>query len=101
MEVMEQFLPMALQAMNSLSVEDTEWLIKALRGIRKKWFVQMLCDRVDTLPEVFFMPLVRAAIYETDPSYNRDFVNPCIRIFGRRPASEALLDFVSTGTIDF
>lgn len=98
MEVIEQFIPMALQAMATISAEDTEWLIKGLQDTRKKWFVQLLCARVDTLPDDFFMPLVRAAVYEDDPSYNRDFVNPCIRIFGRRRASEALLDFVSTGT---
>jgi hypothetical protein len=98
MEVIEQFMPMALQAMTSISAEDTDWLIKALRDRRKKWFVQLLCARVDNLPEEFFMPLVQAAVYEEDPSYNRSFVNPCINVFGRRRVSEALLNFVSTGT---
>lgn len=98
MEVIEQFMPMALEAMASISTEDTEWLIKGLRDRKKKWFVQLLCARSDTLPEDFFMPLVRAAVYEDDPSYNREFVNPCIRIFGVRRVSEALLNYVSTGT---
>jgi hypothetical protein len=96
--VIEQFMPMALQAMASISSEDIEWLIQGLRNGRKKWFVQLLCARVDTLPDDFFMPLVRAAVYEEDPSYNRDFVDPCIRIFGVRRVSEALLNFVATGT---
>jgi hypothetical protein len=98
MEVIEQFMPMALDSMASISAEDTEWLIKGLRDGRKKWFVQLLCARVDTLSEDFFMPLVRAAVYEEDPSYNREFVNPSVRIFGARRVGEALLNFVSTGT---
>jgi hypothetical protein len=91
MDAFEQFMPMALQAMASLSAEDIAWLIRALRGSRKKWFVQLLCERVDTLPDDFFMPLVWAADYEEDPSYNREFVRPCIRIFGQRRVSETLL----------
>jgi hypothetical protein len=98
MEVIEQFMPRALDAVASTSAEDIEWLINGLRDGKKKWFVQLLCARSDILPEDFFMPLVRAAVYEDDPSYNRDFVDPCIRIFGVRRVSEALLNFVSTGT---
>ncbi len=98
LEMIEQFMPMAVQAMASISAQDIEWLIVGLRDRRKKWFVQLICARCETLPDDFFMPLVRAAVYEDDPSYNREFINPCIRIFGRRRASEALLDFVSSGT---
>ena len=53
MEVIEQFIPMALEAMSSISAEDTEWLIKGLRDSRKKWFVQLLCARSDTLLMIF------------------------------------------------
>ena len=97
-EAIEELVSSVLPSLVSFSTEDTRWIIKSLSSYRKKWFVQLLFDSVELLPDDFFLPLVKAAIYETDPSYNREFVYPCIRIFGRRRTSEALLEFVSTGT---
>jgi len=50
------------------------------------------------LPEPFFAALVRAAIHDPDPSFNRQFVEPLLAAFGRRRVQEALLETLTTGT---
>jgi len=48
--------------------------------------------------EAWFDPLVRAAIYEPDPSFNRELVEPALAVFGRRRVQMALLEYLRTGT---
>ncbi|MFD0631633.1 hypothetical protein [Catenulispora yoronensis] len=50
------------------------------------------------LSEDFFEPLIGAAVYEPDPSFNRWFVEPAINAFGRRRVRVELLTFLRTGT---
>jgi hypothetical protein len=50
------------------------------------------------LPESYFVPLLRAAIYEADPSWNRDFLTPALRAFGHRKVQEVLLQYLEQGT---
>jgi hypothetical protein len=48
-------------------------------------------------PECFDL-LVRAAVYDPNPSFNRQLVEPGLRLFGRRRVQEALLAYLRTGT---
>ena len=57
--------------------------------VRKRW---------EHLPEAYFVPLLRAAIYEADPSWNKDFLTPAFRAFGHRKVQEALLQYLEQGT---
>jgi len=41
---------------------------------------------------------MRLAVYEANPSFNRSFIEPCLRAFGYRPVLEALLDYLKYGT---
>ncbi|WP_086840237.1 hypothetical protein [Amycolatopsis kentuckyensis] len=50
------------------------------------------------LPEPFFGVLVRAAVHDPDPSFNRQFVEPLRAAFGTRRTQEALLEVLTTGT---
>ncbi len=50
------------------------------------------------LPEPFFDPLVRAAVHDPDPSFDRQFVEPLLAAFGARRTQEALLGIFATGT---
>lgn len=50
------------------------------------------------LPEPFFAALVRAAVHDPNPSFNRQFVEPLRRAFGARRTQEALLEVLATGT---
>jgi hypothetical protein len=43
-------------------------------------------------------PLLRAAVYETNPSYNRFFVEPCVRCAGWQKTTQGLLGFLASGS---
>ena len=49
------------------------------------------------VPKRAFVPMLRAAIEECDPSFNRIFVEPCARAHGRRATIEVLLDYLDRG----
>ncbi|GAA4736269.1 hypothetical protein [Phytohabitans rumicis] len=46
----------------------------------------------------WFAPLVRAAVYDPNPSYNRRLIEPALKAFGRRRVQAAVLDYLRTGT---
>jgi hypothetical protein len=70
----------------------TSWRSAARRAIR-----QELKERAH-LPEEFFGPLIRAGIYDPDPSFNRQFIEPAVTAFGRRRVKIALIHMLRTGT---
>jgi hypothetical protein len=83
--------------------EDARWLIEALRqdGERRegpKWCAASLFRQSESIAEVFFVPLLDAAVDEVDPSDNRSFVEPCMKHFGPRRVNEYLLSIVESGT---
>lgn len=55
-------------------------------------------DYLSDLPEPFFGALLRAAVHDPDPSFNRQFVEPLRVAFGPRRTQEALLEVLRTGT---
>jgi hypothetical protein len=50
------------------------------------------------VPKRAFATMLRAAVEERDPSFNRLYVEPCVRGYGRRATVEALLRFLEEGT---
>ena len=48
------------------------------------------------VPKRLLEPFLQAAIHETNPSFNRQFVEPCIASFGHRRVNEYLLDVVES-----
>jgi hypothetical protein len=70
----------------------TTWQSAARRLIR-----QELKER-DHLPEEFFGPLIMAGVYDSDPSFNRQFIGPAVTAFGRRRVRIALIEVLRTGT---
>jgi hypothetical protein len=50
------------------------------------------------VPEEWFEPLIRAAVHEPDPSFNRQLVEPAVTAFGRRRVQLALIVYLDTGT---
>jgi hypothetical protein len=68
------------------------WQSAARRSIR-----QELKGR-GHLPEEFFDPLVMAGVYDSDPSFNRQFIEPAVTAFGRRRVKTALIEVLRTGT---
>ncbi|MEH1922688.1 hypothetical protein [Nostoc sp.] len=75
----------------SASEEDINWFIQALADEQRKLFVVFMFNKVAQsapkhLKEVLFSPIIRAAVYERNPSFNRSFVEPCVIAFGHRLA---------------
>jgi len=50
------------------------------------------------VPEEWFEPLIRAAVHEPDPSFNRQLVAPAVAAFGPRRVQLALIAYLDTGT---
>jgi hypothetical protein len=50
------------------------------------------------LSDASFDVLIKAAVYDPDPSLNRLLVEPALNAFGRRRVRSALLDYLRTGT---
>jgi hypothetical protein len=72
---------------------------------RSRWEWQHLARRViaqamgrPPVREEWFEPLVRAAVYDPDPSFVRQLVEPALTAFGRRRVQLALLEYLRTGT---
>lgn len=68
--------------------------------VGKKHLLAALLEKqkLVNLPPEFFAPLLRIAVYEANPSFNRGFIEPCLRAFGYRKILEALLEYVRYGT---
>jgi hypothetical protein len=50
------------------------------------------------LLQAWFTPLMRVAVYEPDPSFNRWFIEPTLRACGYRRVLEALIAYLEQGT---
>jgi hypothetical protein len=72
---------------------DWEWLVNALQDDRQKWFVAAIFEGYP-VPRRLFAPLLKAAVDEVNPSFNRQFVEPCVKSFGHRAVNEFLLNIV-------
>jgi len=88
----------ARTALQNRRLKDLEWLVAALSNAERKWFVARALARGRQMPRGLFAPMIRAAVYEVNPSLNRQFIEPCIWAFGPRPVNEALLDYLVGGT---
>jgi hypothetical protein len=66
----------------------------------KKQFLAALLGegRDPQLPDTLLPLLMRVAVYEADPSFNRSFIDPCLHAYGARRVQEALLGYLGTGT---
>jgi hypothetical protein len=73
-------------------------------GDERRWGHQVrgalrkACRQELVLPEAAFGVLMKAAVHDPDPSFNRQFVEPALNAFGYRRVRSALLDYLRTGT---
>jgi len=82
-----------------LSETDVQWLTAALADQDRKYFVAFaLRQGPNTAAVPLLEPLLRAAVYETNPSNNRVFVEPCVRGVGWQKTTQDLLGFLASGT---
>ena len=78
--------------------EESDWLRDHLQDQQARNFVALLLEIIETIEEKFFLPLVKAGVYEIDLSFNRQFIEPAVKLFGHRRVKEALLEFINSGT---
>ena len=76
---------------------DWRWLTDSLKDDNVKWFVAAVFKNYP-VPKRLLDPFLRAAIHEANPSFNRQFVEPCIESYGHRRVNEFLLNVVEAGS---
>ena len=74
-----------------------EFLEDALHEQARKWLMAEVFSEA-SVPLRFLSAMLRAAVYEVDPSFNGYFVKPCIASHDHRVVHEALLDYVEKGS---
>lgn len=79
------------------SDKDISTLIYFLLDNDKKWFVAHLLDNLDVFPIDLLQPMLLAAVNESDPSFNNEFVKPCRRVFDYVDIQNILLDTFRNG----
>jgi hypothetical protein len=79
------------------SDNDVETLKEFLLDNNKKWFVAHLLDNLDTFPVELLRPMLNAAVDESDPSFNNEFIKPCRRVFDYVDIQRILLDIFRRG----
>jgi hypothetical protein len=86
------------QRFTPLQRDDIEWFKQALSDDTKNRFVAFVFSFLNIpLPDDLYEIMLRTAVYEIDPSYNRWFVDPCIEAFGLRRVNHSLLEVVRNG----
>ncbi len=88
-EIVERF--------KSLTAVEHKWLLSHLDDGPRSFFVSLVLNGTEKIGEDFFQPLIRAGVYEVDPSLNRRFIEPAVKHFGNRRVKEALLEFIDKG----
>jgi hypothetical protein len=92
-----QLVENARRLLSKTTEDDWSKLENALADNEVKWFVAAVLSKAP-LPKRLLKAMLRAAVYEVNPSFNRNFVEPCIASFGHRVVNEALLDYVENGS---
>ncbi|MEE6257849.1 hypothetical protein [Plantactinospora sonchi] len=72
------------------SATSKEWRIRAWQTLR--------ASAGEPPQEEWFVPLVRAGVYEPDPSFNARFIGPAVAWFGSPRVQTVLLGYLRTGT---
>ncbi|HEX8693605.1 MAG TPA: hypothetical protein VF746_14375 [Longimicrobium sp.] len=76
---------------------DWRWLTEALADAERKWFVAGVFER-HPVPGRLLGPMLRAGVLERNPSFNRLFIEPCVKSLGGRRVLEELLRYLEGGT---
>lgn len=97
LHLLSEITPERIQQATELST-GRENQYSSLAGKKHLLATLLREQKMVNLPPEVFAPLLRIAAYEANPSFNRSFIEPCLRAFGYRKVLEALLDYVRYGT---
>ncbi|MFC8343162.1 hypothetical protein [Streptomyces sp. NPDC057280] len=76
----------------------------ATAGPGREWehearsIVRRTLRAADAPPDGLLERLVRTGVHDPDPSFNRQFIEPAVRLYGRRRVKAALIDVLRTGS---
>jgi hypothetical protein len=87
----------ARQLVSSIRAAGWSWLEEALNDDRRKWFVAAFF-RSYPVPRRMLKPMLFAGVLEKNPSYNRDFIEPCVKSFGPETLLIQLLEYLESGS---
>src|SRR2546429_73912 len=76
---------------------DWLWLAESLAHPERKR-VGAGVFKFQPVPRRLFRPMLWAGVLERNPSYNRVFIEPCVRSLGGRRVLEELLRYLESGT---
>jgi hypothetical protein len=87
----------ARQLVSSIRAAGWSWLEEALNDDRRKWFVAAFFKSYP-VPRRMLKPMLFAGVLEKNPSYNRDFIEPCVKSFGPETLLIQLLEYLESGS---
>lgn len=87
----------ARQLVSSIRGAGWSWLAEALNDNRRKWFVAAFFNSYP-VPRRMLKQMLLAGVLEKDPSYNRDFIQPCLQSFGPETILIQLLEYLESGS---
>jgi hypothetical protein len=77
---------------------DQRVLARLLDDRRGRHFVKIVASQLLCVPEGLLRPMVKAGVYTVDPSYNKQFIWPCVLCHGQRTVLEILLSIARNGS---
>lgn len=80
------------------AAEERVWHHRARRAVGDAVTRRANSAGSDGVPDEWFEPLLRAAVFEPDPSFSSQLVRPAVAAFGRRRVQLALIAYLETGT---
>ncbi|MFC6599138.1 hypothetical protein [Kitasatospora paranensis] len=83
---------LGLDAVRQPGTDDGLW------GHRVRQALREACERDTAFPEESFEVLLRAAVYDANPSFNRWFVEAALNAFGRGRVRSRLIGYLQAGT---
>jgi hypothetical protein len=87
----------ARQLVSSIRGAGWSWLAEALNDNRRKWFVAAFFKSYP-VPRHLLKQMLLAGVLEKDPSYNRNFIQPCVQTFGPETVLIQHLEYLESGT---
>lgn len=91
-------LTTALDALSPESIRELESILSIPEKRDEQYQAADIFNQVGHIPQQLFDSIIRAAVYEPNPSFNRYFIDPCVAQFGNRKVVISLLEHVKTGT---
>ncbi len=82
----------------TLKPKDENFLIELLQDEQWQWFVPNALRVLEGFPKNLFHELIKKAVHTSDPSFNNNFIDPCLRVYDAFPIDKLLITYLKNGT---